>query len=151
MNLFRQNVLLCWDRNCRSNFLSPPVTVYWHQANWSQCWLYNARCLEPQPVGYQCLGHWHDLTWKMMHSERENQTQVCCSGGWHLYHEANVAACSQTIYGGDWQAIDNTLIHHTSTTDDNSPLRHPGSPAQRWQRRWPRHGRSLSPSTCCPR
>ena len=34
-----------WDRSCRSNFPSHPVTVYWHGANQSQHWPYNARCL----------------------------------------------------------------------------------------------------------
>ena len=34
-----------WDRSCRSNFPSHPVTVYWHRANQSQHWPYNARRL----------------------------------------------------------------------------------------------------------
>ena len=38
-------VLPHWDRSCRSNFPSHPVTVYWHQADQSQCWPYNARRL----------------------------------------------------------------------------------------------------------
>ena len=38
-------VLPHWDRNCRSNFPSHPVTVYWHRANQSQHWPYNARRL----------------------------------------------------------------------------------------------------------
>ena len=38
-------VLPHWDRSCRSNFLSHPVTVYWHRADQSQCWPYNARRL----------------------------------------------------------------------------------------------------------
>ena len=33
------------DRSCRSNFPSHPVTVYWHQADQSQRWPYNARRL----------------------------------------------------------------------------------------------------------
>ena len=30
------------DRSCRSNFPSHPVTVYWHRADQSQHWPYNA-------------------------------------------------------------------------------------------------------------
>ena len=36
------------DRSCRSNFLPHPVTVYSHQANQSQHWPYNTRCLLTQ-------------------------------------------------------------------------------------------------------
>ena len=35
-------VLPHWDRSCRSNFPSHLVTVYWHRADQSQCWPYNA-------------------------------------------------------------------------------------------------------------
>ena len=46
MDLLRQLYMLPhWDRSCRSNFPSHPVTVYWHQANQSQHWPYNARRL----------------------------------------------------------------------------------------------------------
>ena len=38
-------VLPHWDRSCRSNFPSHPVTVYWHRADQSQRWPYNARRL----------------------------------------------------------------------------------------------------------
>ena len=38
-------VLPHWDRSCRSNFPSHPVTVYWHRADQSRCWPYNARRL----------------------------------------------------------------------------------------------------------
>ena len=38
-------VLPHWDRSCRSNMLSHPVTVYWHQANQFQSWPYDARRL----------------------------------------------------------------------------------------------------------
>ena len=34
-----------WDRSCRSNFPSHPVTVYWQRANQSQDWPYNIRRL----------------------------------------------------------------------------------------------------------
>ena len=45
-DLLRQfYVLLHWDRSCRSNFLPHPVTVYWHLADQSQRWPYNARRL----------------------------------------------------------------------------------------------------------
>ena len=38
-DLLRQfYVLPHWDRSCRSNFPSHPVTVYWHRANQSQRW-----------------------------------------------------------------------------------------------------------------
>ena len=40
-DLLRQfYVLPHWDRSCRSNFPSHPVTVYWHRADQSQCWPY---------------------------------------------------------------------------------------------------------------
>ena len=44
-DLLRQfYVLPHWDRSCRLNFPSHPVTVYWHRANQSpHCWPYNAR------------------------------------------------------------------------------------------------------------
>ena len=46
IDLLRQfYMLLNWDRSCRSNFPSHPVTVYWHQANQSQHWPYTARRL----------------------------------------------------------------------------------------------------------
>ena len=45
-DLLRQfYVLPHWDRSCRPNFPSHPVTVYWHRADQSQCWPYNARRL----------------------------------------------------------------------------------------------------------
>ena len=45
-DLLRQFYLLPhWDRSCTSNFPSHPVTVYWHRADQSQRWPYNARCL----------------------------------------------------------------------------------------------------------
>ena len=34
-----------WDTSCRSNVLPHPVTVYWHRADQSQRWPYNARRL----------------------------------------------------------------------------------------------------------
>ena len=45
-DLIRQfYVLPHWDRSCRPNFPSHPVTVYWHRADQSQHWPYHARCL----------------------------------------------------------------------------------------------------------
>ena len=45
-DLLRQfYVLPHWDRSWRSNVLPHPVTVYWHRADQSQCWPYNARRL----------------------------------------------------------------------------------------------------------
>ena len=42
-DLHRQfHVLPHWDRSCRSNFPSHPVTVYWHRADQSQRWPHNA-------------------------------------------------------------------------------------------------------------
>ena len=44
--LLRQfHVLPHWDRSCRPNFPSHPVTVYWPRANQSQHWPYNTRRL----------------------------------------------------------------------------------------------------------
>ena len=51
------------DRSCRSNFLSHPITVYWHHANQSQSWPNNAgpgRVATGMPV----LSHWYDSTRK---------------------------------------------------------------------------------------
>ena len=46
MDLLRQlYVLPHWDTSCRSNFPSHPVRVYWHRANQSQHWPFNARRL----------------------------------------------------------------------------------------------------------
>ena len=39
MDLLRQFYMLPhWDRSCRPNFPSHPVTVYWHRVDQSQCW-----------------------------------------------------------------------------------------------------------------
>ena len=52
----------------RSNLLSHPVTVSWHQANQSLHWLYDTRRLAGKPPEYHfCLNHWYDLTtWTTM-------------------------------------------------------------------------------------
>ena len=34
-----------WDRSCRPNFPSHPVTIYWHRTDQSQHWPFNARRL----------------------------------------------------------------------------------------------------------
>ena len=68
MDLLRQfYVLPHWDRSCRSNFLPHPVTVYWHRADQSQRWPYNARRLAGLPLECQFLSHWYDLTPKKSH------------------------------------------------------------------------------------
>ena len=41
--LRRVYILPHWDRSCILNFLSYPVTVYWHLADQSPHWPYNAR------------------------------------------------------------------------------------------------------------
>ena len=62
-DLLRQFYMLPhWDRSCRSNFLPHPATVYWHQADRSQRWPYNARHLVGQPLECQFLSHWYDST-----------------------------------------------------------------------------------------
>ena len=72
-NLHRQfDVLPHWDRNCRSNFLPHPVTVYWHQADQSQSWPYNARRLAGEPLECQCLSHWYDSTPKKSRRKRDS-------------------------------------------------------------------------------
>ena len=44
--IFSDNFTCCHtDKSCRPNFPSHPVIVYWHWANQSQHWPYNARCL----------------------------------------------------------------------------------------------------------
>ena len=58
--LRRFYVLPHWDRSCRSNFPSHPVTVYWHQANQSQHWPYNTRRLAGYPLKRQFFSHWYD-------------------------------------------------------------------------------------------
>ena len=46
MDLLTQlHVLPHWDISYRSNSSSHPVTVYWHRANQSPCWPYNAKRL----------------------------------------------------------------------------------------------------------
>ena len=62
-DLLRQfYVLPHWDRSCRSNCPSHPVTVYWHQAIEPQNWPYTARHLAGQPLECQFLSHWYDST-----------------------------------------------------------------------------------------
>ena len=63
-----------WDRSCRSNFLSHPVTRYRHWANQSQPWPYNGKRLAWKPLECQFLSHLYDSTWKNPHSESGNRT-----------------------------------------------------------------------------
>ena len=59
-----------WNRNCRSNFLSHPVTVYWHWTDQSHFWPSNTRRLAGQPQDHQCWSHWCDSTWKKIHGKK---------------------------------------------------------------------------------
>ena len=68
-------VLPHWDRSCRSNFLSHPVTVYWHQADQSQRWPYNARRLAGYPLECQFLSHWYDSTPKKSRRKRDSNPE----------------------------------------------------------------------------
>ena len=73
MDLLRQfYVLPHWDRSCRSNFLPHPVTVYWHWADQSQRWPYNARRLTGKPLECQFWSHWYDLTPKKSRRKRDS-------------------------------------------------------------------------------
>ena len=59
------------DRSCRANFLPHPVTVYWHQADQSQRWPYNATRLAGWPLECQFLrSHWYDSTPKKSRRKR---------------------------------------------------------------------------------
>ena len=51
-----------WDRSCRPNFPSHPVTVYWLWAKQSQHWPYNARRLAGLSLLCQFLSHWYYST-----------------------------------------------------------------------------------------
>ena len=71
--LLRQlHVLPHWDRSYRSNFLPHPVTVYWHRANQSQRWPYNARLLAGQPSECQFWSHWYDSTREKSRRKRDS-------------------------------------------------------------------------------
>ena len=72
-NLFRQLYLLPhWDRSCRSNFLSHPVTVCWHRSNHSQHWPYSARCPAGKPLECHFLSHWYDSTPEKSRRKRDS-------------------------------------------------------------------------------
>ena len=74
-DLFRQfYVLPHWDRSCRPNFPSHPVTVYWHWADQSQHWPYNARCLAVYPLECQFLSHWYDSTPEKSRRKRDSNS-----------------------------------------------------------------------------
>ena len=71
-DLLRQfYVLPHWERSCRSNFLPHPVTVYWHRADQSQRWPYNARRLAGLPLECQFFSHWYDSTQKKSRRKRD--------------------------------------------------------------------------------
>ena len=68
MDLLRQfYVLPHWGTSCRSNFPSQPVTVYWHRADQSHHWPYNARRLV-----CQFLSHWHGSTPEKSRRKRDS-------------------------------------------------------------------------------
>ena len=72
-DLLRQfYVLPHWDRSCRSNFPSHPVTVYWHWADQSQHWPYKARRLAGQPLECQFWSHWYDSTPEISRRKRDS-------------------------------------------------------------------------------
>ena len=72
-DLLRQfYVLPHWDRSCRSNFPSHPVTVYWYWADQSQRWPYNARRLAGELLESQFLSHWYDSTPKKSRRKRDS-------------------------------------------------------------------------------
>ena len=50
LTILHAATLRIWDRSCGSNFPSHPVTVYWHRADQSQHWPYNARVATWVPV-----------------------------------------------------------------------------------------------------
>ena len=82
MDLPRQLYMLPhWDRSCRSNFPSQPITVYWHQADQCQCWPYNIRHLAGQSLEYQFWSPCYGLTWAKLQEEHGVWTQVYCSKG----------------------------------------------------------------------
>ena len=63
MDLLTQFYMLPhWDRSCKPNVPSHPVTEYWHQADQSQHWSYNTRHLAP--LECQVVSHWYDSTLK---------------------------------------------------------------------------------------
>ena len=47
-----------------ANFLPHPVTVYWHRADQTQRWPFNARRLAGWPVECQYVIHWYESTRK---------------------------------------------------------------------------------------
>ena len=68
-------VLPHWDRSCRFNFPSHPVTVYWHWVNQSQHWPYNARRMAGQLLECQFLSHWYDLTSEKSRRKRDSKPE----------------------------------------------------------------------------
>ena len=79
------------DRSCRSNVLPHPVTVYWHRADQSQRWPYNARRLAGQPLECQFLSHWYDSTPKKIPAPAGFEPGTFRSRGGRLNHQANEA------------------------------------------------------------
>ena len=79
-------VLPHWYRICRSNFPSHPVTVYWHRADQSQRWPYNARRLARWPLECQCLSHWYDSSPKKIPAQAGFEPGAFRSRGGCLNH-----------------------------------------------------------------
>ena len=55
-------VLPHWDRSWRSNFISYPVTGYWHRANQSRRWPLWRQARGRVATGVPIWGHWYDAT-----------------------------------------------------------------------------------------
>ena len=68
------HVLPHWDRSCRPNFPSHPVTVYWHRADQSRHWPCNARRLAGLPLECQFLSHWYDSTPEKSRGKRDSNS-----------------------------------------------------------------------------
>ena len=80
----------------RSNFPHHPVTVYWHQADQSQCWPYNATRLAGVPLECKFFSHWYDSTWKNPGASGIRTLDIC-SRGRRLNHYA-----SEVVFENSW-------------------------------------------------
>ena len=90
-----------WDRSCRSSFSSHPVTVYWHRANQSLHWPYNAR--------RQCqffLGHWYDSTPVKSRCKQDSNPGSSARG-------ADVSTTRPTRRSTEWKFSVQSLIRWT--------------------------------------
>ena len=80
-----------WERSCRSNWLSHPVPVYWHRADQSERWHYNARRLAGKPVECHCLSHCYGSTRKHPHAASWNRARDLPLSRWVTYHQEVVS------------------------------------------------------------